>query len=403
MNGRPTPPSQDPSFNSTVNHPSSTSRNTRAQQPPWQATSSAARQFTRRGLTPISTATSGLPSSATSSPSRAAFSPTRLDSIQSASIANRQVASRQSSGSSTHSFGGISATSQHNNYASAPSQSGPRTRTVASGSSPRVTSPISGVSALSQSGSGISRLARHSPSISLSTAGSPVSASGPYSASGSSGQLTSLVVTQLNILLSTIKDDGDSAKWQAQVNKIQRLVEDNGMEVFPQYFRRLLQNNASAIFPSSGRQSTETATAGNYQLLVQEMQKISIEAQQAAQIAEALDTSESELFRDFDLYALMDHFRLDPVARVTLALACRKVSKADLRSKGKPNFSSPLLNEHTLTCHCNHSRCHIQQQSFELPASPRAQTRCRVANERLRRSDRIHHRAHYPGPTSELG
>jgi hypothetical protein len=212
-----------------------------------------------------------------------------------------------------------------------------------------------------------------------------------------------LVVTQLNILLSTIKDDGDSAKWQAQVNKIQRLVEDNGMEVFPQYFRRLLQNNASAIFPSSGRQSTETATAGNYQLLVQEMQKISIEAQQAAQIAEALDTSESELFRDFDLYALMDHFRLDPVARVTLALACRKVSKADLRSKGKPNFSSPLLNEHTLTCHCNHSRCHIQQQSFELPASPRAQTRCRVANERLRRSDRIHHRAHYPGPTSELG
>ena len=404
MNGRPPPPSQDPSFNSTVNNPSSsTSRNTRAQQSPWQATSSAARQFTRRGLTPISTATSGLPSSATSSPSRAAFSPTRLDPIQSASIANRQVASRQSSGSSTHSFGGISATSQHNNYASAPSQSGPRTRTVASGSSPRVTSPISGVSALSQSGSGISRLARHSPSISLSTAGSPVSASGPYSASGSSGQLTSLVVTQLNILLSTIKDDGDSAKCQAQVNKIQRLVEDNGMEVFPQYFRRLLQNNASAIFPSSGRQSTETATAGNYQLLVQEMQKISIEAQQAAQIAEALDTSESELFRDFDLYALMDHFRLDPVARVTLALACRKVSKADLRSKGKPNFSSPLLNEHTLTCHCNHSRCHIQQQSFELPASPRAQTRCRVANERLRRSDRIHHRAHYPGPTSELG
>jgi len=344
MNGRPHPPSQDPSFNSTVNS-SSTTRNTRAHQPPWQATS-ATRQFTRRGLTPISTAPSGLPSSATSSPSRAAFSPTRLDSIQSASIANRQVASRQSSGSSTHSFGGISATSQHNNYASAPSQSGPRTRTVASSSSPRVTSPIPGVSALSQSGSGISRLARHSPSISL--AGSPVSASGPYSASGSSGQLTSLVVTQLNILLSTIKDDGDSAKWQAQVNKIQRLVEDNGMEVFPQYFRRLLQNNASAIFPSSGRQSTETATAGNYQLLVQEMHKISLEAQQATQIAEALDTSESELFRDFDLYALMDHFRLDPVARVTLALACRKVSKADLRSKGKTIFpESPIQRIHT--------------------------------------------------------
>lgn len=93
-----------------------------------------------------------------------------------------------------------------------------------------------------------------------------------------------MVVTQLNILLSTIKDDGDSAKWQAQVEKIQRLVEDNGMEVFPQFFRRLLQNNASAIFPSSGRQ--DTATAGNYQLLVQEMQKITVEAQQASKIAE---------------------------------------------------------------------------------------------------------------------
>ena len=360
MNGRPPPPSQDPSFNTTVN-PSSTARNTRVQQSPWQATS--ARQFTRRGLTPISTATSGLPSSATSSPSRAAFSPTRLDPTQTASIANRQVASRQSSGSSTHSFGGISATGQYPNYASAPLQSNPRTRTVTSGSSPRVTSPISGVSALSQSGSGVgtSRLARHSPSVSLSTTGSPVSASGPYSASGSSGQLTSLAVTQLNILLSTIKDDGDSAKWQAQVNKIQRLVEDNGMEVFSQFFRRLLQNNASAIFPSSGRQSTE-ATAGNYQLLVQEMQKISIDAQQATQIAEALDTSESELFRDFDLYALMDHFRLDPVARVTLALACRKVSKADLRSKGKTDFASPSFQEHTLTRHRNHSRRHIQQQ-----------------------------------------
>lgn len=401
MNGRPPPPSQDPSFNSTVN-PSSTTRNTRAQQSPWQATS-AARQFTRRGLTPISTATPGLPPSAAtvSSPSRAAFSPTRLDAAQTpTSIANRQVTSRQSSGSSTHSFGGISATNQHPGYASAPSQSGPRTRTVASSSSPRVPSPISALSQPGTVGAGISRLARHSPSISLSAAGSPVSASGP---SSSSGQLTSLVVTQLNILLSTIKDDGDSAKWQAQVNKIQRLVEDNGMEVFPQFFRRLLQNNASAIFPSSGRQSTETATAGNYQLLVQEMQKITIEAQQATQIAEALDTSESELFRDFDLYALMDHFRLDPVARVTLALACRKVSKADLRSKGKPKIVRSPFEEYTLTCHSNYSRCRVQQQSFELPTSARAQTRRCFTNECLRRGDCIYHRAHHPGPSSELG
>ncbi|KAM0720804.1 hypothetical protein Q7P37_003089 [Cladosporium fusiforme] len=346
MSGRPPPSSQDPSFNTSNSNPSSTARSTRSQQPSWQATNT--RQFARRGLTPISTASSGQPlsSSATSSPSRATFSPTRPDSNQPATVVNRQVASRHSSGSSTHSFAGISSASQHQHHASASLSSAPRSRNITSASSPRVTSPIAPVPSLSQiasSGVGPSRFARNSPSISLSTAASPVS-SGPHSASGSSGQLTSLVITQLNILLSTIKDDGDSAKWQAQVDKIQRLVEDNGMEVFPQFFRRLLQNNAAAIFPGSSRQPTETGTAGNYQLLVQEMQKITIEAQQATKIAEALDTNEGDLFREFDLYSLLDHFRLDPVARVTLALACRKASKADLRSKADAVFNSNLSN-----------------------------------------------------------
>lgn len=350
MSGRPPPTSQDTSSNSSSNNLPNphNARSTRSQQSPWQATS--ARQFTRRGLTPISTASSGqpLPSSATSSPSRATFSPSRLDAGQTASIVNRQVASRQSSTSSTHSFGGIPAAGQQQHYALATSLSGPRSRTVTTGSSSRVTSPIAGVSSLSQAGNvgvGASRFSRHSPSISLSTVGSPVSSTGPYSASGLSGQLTSLVVTQLNILLSTLKDDGDSAKWQAQVEKIQRLVEDNGMEVFPQYFRRLLQNNAAAIFPGSARQSADTGTAGNYQLLLQEMQKITIEAHQASKIAEALDTNEGDLFRDFDLYALVDHFRLDPLARVTLALACKKASKADLRSKGTTIIAPQLARD----------------------------------------------------------
>lgn len=360
MSGRLPPTSQDNSFDHTTTQPHNQqpsiqpARNTtraaqQQSQSPRQA--SSARQFTRRGVTPISTASSGQPlstSSATSSPSRATLSPTRLDAGQTASIVNRQVASRQSSTSSTHSFGGISAAGQQQHYASATSLSGPRSRTVTSGSSPRVTSPIAGVSSLPQAGVGASRLSRHSPSVSLSTAGSPIS-SGPYSASGLSGQLTSLVVTQLNILLSTIKDDGDRVKWQAQVDKIQKLVEDNGMEVFPQYFRRLLQNNAAAIFPGSARQSAETGTAGNYQLLVQEMQKITTEAQQASKIAEALDTNEGDLFRDFDLYALVDHFRLDPLAKVTLALACKKASKSDLRSKGMVTFTSSMIATHANT------------------------------------------------------
>lgn len=121
------------------------------------------------------------------------------------------------------------------------------------------------------------------------------------------------------------------------------------MEVFPQYFRRLLQNNAAAIFPGNARQSAETGTAGNYQLLVQEMQKIPTEAQQASKIAEALDTNEGDLFRDFDLYALVDHFRLDPLAKVTLALACRKASKSDLKSKGMAVFKCMYNFYRTLT------------------------------------------------------
>lgn len=103
------------------------------------------------------------------------------------------------------------------------------------------------------------------------------------------------------------------------------------MEVFTQYFRRLLQSNASAIFPSHARSAEN---AGSYQLLVTEMQKILQEPHQAEKISHSLDTSDGELFRDFDLSGFMDHFRLDPVAKVALALPCRTASKPDLRSKG---------------------------------------------------------------------
>ena len=182
------------------------------------------------------------------------------------------------------------------------------------------------------------RFSRHSPSVSA--------VASPTSAPGSPGHLNSLVTTQLNILLHTFKDDGESA----QADKIRRLVHDN-MEVYPQYFRRLLQSNAGAIFPGSGRQTADSATAGNYQLLVQEMQKILQESQQAPNIAEALDTNESDVFRDIDLAALMDHFRLDSIAKVALAVSCRRASKADLRTKG---------------AHDNHPYVHVQQAAASL-------------------------------------
>lgn len=316
-----------------------------------------------------------------SADTRQSFSPSRSD------ITNDPARSRHSSGSSVHSHSTSSAASQaqHQHHASISSH---RTRALTS-SSPRVASPTAGLPSLSQGvghlagGAGISRLARHSPSLSLSTTGSPVS---PHGAAAS-GQLTSLVITQLNILLSTIKDDGDPAKWQTQVEKIQKLVDENGMEVFSQYFRRLLQSNAAVVF-GNGRQDS----AGNYQLLVKELQRLILDPLEADKIAEALDTSDGELFRDFDLAAFINHFQLHPVANFTLLLACRNATKTDLRSKGTSvescpdsanirsrcpthhNLSRPALHHittrrwsrHHSRCHCIASRSPSTRSDQEL-------------------------------------
>lgn len=116
-----------------------------------------------------------------------------------------------------------------------------------------------------------------------------------------------------------------------------QLVDAHGMEVFSQYFRRLLQSNASHIFSASARPND--GAGGTYQLLVNEMQKLATDSDQAAKIAESLDTPDGELLKDFDLSALMDHFRLNSILRVSLALACKYVSKPDLKAKGQ--YMSP--------------------------------------------------------------
>lgn len=109
------------------------------------------------------------------------------------------------------------------------------------------------------------------------------------------------------------------------------------MEVSSVYFRRLLQSNASNIFITPNAPRTTSAGSdgsGSYPLLVSEIQKLTRTPQQSYNIAEALDTSDGDVFRDFDLSTFMDHFRLDPVAKITVALACRTVSKQDIRTKG---------------------------------------------------------------------
>lgn len=104
------------------------------------------------------------------------------------------------------------------------------------------------------------------------------------------------------------------------------------MDVFSKYFRRLLSGNAPQIFPGL---SKVVDNSGNYSLLVQEMQKVSQDPEQAHKIADTLDMSEGDIFRDFDLSTFLGHFRLDPISKVALALALKNAAKPDLRSKGR--------------------------------------------------------------------
>lgn len=113
---------------------------------------------------------------------------------------------------------------------------------------------------------------------------------------------------------------------------MQQLVDANGMEVFTQYFRRLLQSNASQIFHSNARSAD--GAGGTYQLLVNEMQKLTVDPDQAPKVAESLDTTDGDLFRDFDLSAFMDHFKVNTIGKTALALSCKTVSRQDLKTKG---------------------------------------------------------------------
>lgn len=103
------------------------------------------------------------------------------------------------------------------------------------------------------------------------------------------------------------------------------------MEVFSKYLRRLLVSNSPQIFPGINRSVENPA---NYQLLVQEMEKITQDLEQASKIAEIIDSSEGDMFKDFDLAVFMDHFKLDSIGKTLLASAFRHVTRLDLRRKG---------------------------------------------------------------------
>ncbi|KAI0420779.1 Not1-domain-containing protein [Xylaria grammica] len=178
----------------------------------------------------------------------------------------------------------------------------------------------------------------HSPHPSQTgplSAGASPSTSSPTT--GSNNSLTKIVVAQVYLLLSSINKDKDRAKWELQIDQLNKLLDDHGMEVFSRYFTRLVAGNAAQIFPGLNR---STANPGNYSLLVGEMDKISHDLDQASKIAESIETANEDIFREFDLSTFMEHFKLDALEKTILALAFKFGSRSDLKTKADAILST---------------------------------------------------------------
>ena len=126
------------------------------------------------------------------------------------------------------------------------------------------------------------------------------------------------------------------------------------MEVFTQFFRRVVSSNAPVIF--SGARDFDH---GSYKLLQQEMDKVSQDPEQASKISEAIDTSKDDIFRDFDLPTFIFHFYHDPLLQTLLAIAFTRCSRPDLRSKADKSLA-----ETSLPCLRTFSEARTQLQNY---------------------------------------
>ncbi|KAL8841228.1 MAG: hypothetical protein Q9170_001017 [Blastenia crenularia] len=304
----------------------------------------------RRGLTPLSTdlgssslESSNRPAATTASPSPFAST---FSSVLSSSSSRSNTNRATFSTSPSSSYPPLQSGSQQ--AQATPSLLSPRSRAITPSTNPHLPSSAAASSTASQAGGGSSggggggsRSQTFSPSLPQQNLSSPTSNTfdrsvGQASTSSASNlagssSVSKIVVTQVFILLGSITEKEGRAKWESQAEAIRKLVESNGMEVFAKYFRRLLSGNSPQIFSGINR---NVENPGNYQLLVQEMDKITQDPAQASKIAEIIDTSEGDIYRDFDLAAFMDHFKLDPLAKTLLASAFLHVSKAELNTKG---------------------------------------------------------------------
>lgn len=182
-------------------------------------------QSGRRGLAPISTtlnSNSQRPSSSSQSP-RNPWSPPATSLGTSNTILNRSVGRSPSISSSGSPF-------SPPNAGQPVSQAGSHLRNTTSAQSQTISSAASfhGSGPVGSSSVLPARLPRGSPSIPQSTASGSSSALANVTAQSGSqtGSLSKIVVAQLVLLLSTIKEDKDKAKWDSQVDQIRKVFHE---------------------------------------------------------------------------------------------------------------------------------------------------------------------------------
>ncbi|KAL4780206.1 CCR4-Not complex component, Not1-domain-containing protein [Aspergillus varians] len=354
----PPPPSSQSSIASGTDKSSST-RPTRSQQSPWGPPVS--QSSVRRGLTPLATNLSNPSVSArgppqTNSPGPGVSTSSPLASSFSAVLSSSRSfplgRSVPSPASTPGPFASYQSGSQQPQPLPGQSLSSPKIRAHTPSSGSHLASAAGSVAGGGGSGgggggTGSSRGATFSPLLSGTTVNSPTGfpsdKPGSAAAHGSQSSLAKISIAQVFLLLDSITEKEGREKWETKAAQIHKLVESNGMEVFSKYFRRLLTGNAPQIFPGLNK---SVENAGNYPLLVQEMQKVSQDIEQAQKIAETVDASEGDIFRDFDLSTFLDHFKLDPIVKVALALTFKTANKSDLRAKADAilaNSINPFL------------------------------------------------------------
>ncbi|WEW55069.1 CCR4-NOT core subunit cdc39 [Emydomyces testavorans] len=357
--------SAKPSITSGTEKPFA-SRPARSQQLPWGT--AASQNSIRRGLTPLATnisssSTSGSPSrrplqSHSPAPSASATSPLTSSFSAVLSSTNRFSVARNnpSPASTPASFAAVQTGSQQQQQQQfSQSLTSPKFRALTPSSVSHLATAATSTTGGGGSGGGgggggggsaVSRGATFSPLLTGVNSPTGFSSDKPNSASASSAGVSSsqsslqkISVAQVFLLLDSINEKEGREKWETKAAQIHKLVDSNGMEVFSKYFRRLLIGNAPQIFPGTIK---AVENAGNYPLLVQEMQKVSQDIDQARRIAETIDTSEGDIFRDFDLSTFLEHFKLDPIAKIELILAFKNVSRADLRTKADAILSNSV-------------------------------------------------------------